>query len=316
MAKEQSHSGMGGIRIFLPFYREIKPSEFDNEKQIQKLVEAGIGEMFPGLKFLASEFPIERDRYRIDTVAFDEKKRTFVVIEYKNKADRGVATQALAYLNLMNRYRADLKLAYYKNKTGKDEPFDWGSMYAIIVASKFDPFLLTASEEFPKLEAYEIKLYENLLLAVRRVWGGHVGGGDPPPEPNSQTVALSDLKKERRKDPPVAIKFPDNTKESLKTWVDMWAALAGWLITNGHLGRSDCPVKPPKAKTRCFLNTDPVHADGQPFSTSRKAGGIYIYTNQSPYQVRIHSIELVKIAGLEPSGFRVHFRPGALAETC
>ena len=311
MVKGQSYSSMGGIRIFLPFHGEIKPSEFENEKQIQKLVEVGIGKMFPNLTFLASELPIDRDRYRLDTVAFDEKKRTFVVIEYKNKADRGVATQALAYLNLMSRFRADLKLAY-KNKTGKDESFDWGSMYAIIVAPKFDPFLLAASEEFPKLEAYEIKLYENLLLTVRRVWGGHDGGGESLSESNDQKVALSDLKKKRTKDPPVAIEFPDNTKKHLKTWVDMWAAVAEWLITNGHLGRSDCPVKPPKAKTSCLLNTDPAHADGRPFSTSRKAGGIYIYTNQSPYQVRIHSIELVKIAGLEPSGFRVHFRPGAL----
>ena len=179
---------MGGIRIFLPFHGEIKPSEFENEKQIQKLVEVGIGKMFPNLTFLASELPIDRDRYRLDTVAFDEKKRTFVVIEYKNKADRGVATQALAYLNLMSRFRADLKLAY-KNKTGKDESFDWGSMYAIIMAPKFDPFLLAAGEEFPKLEAYEIKLYENLLLTVRRVWGGHDGGGESLPESNDQKVA-------------------------------------------------------------------------------------------------------------------------------
>ena len=182
MARGHHHDGADDIRIFLPVYGEIKPSKFDSEKQMQNLVETSLGTLFPGLKLLASEFWIAQDKYRLDTVAFDERSNTFVVLEYKNKADAGVAGQAIAYLAEMGRYRSDLALEYYK-KLGKQKSFNWASMYAIIIAPEFDSYLQTASKELVRLEVHEIKLYENLMVTVRRVGGARQRLPEPPPPP-------------------------------------------------------------------------------------------------------------------------------------
>ena len=174
MAKGHHHDGADDIRIFLPVYGEVKPSKFASEKQMQNLVETSLGMLFPGLKLLASEFWIAQDKYRLDTVAFDERANTFVAIEYKNRVDAGVPSQAMAYLAEMGRHRSDLALEYYK-KFGKQKSFDWASMYAIIMAPEFDSYLQTGNREFARLEVHEIKLYENLVVTVRRVGGGHEG---------------------------------------------------------------------------------------------------------------------------------------------
>ena len=189
MAKGHHHDGADDIRIFLPVYGEIKPSKFNSEKQMQNLVETSLGTLFPGLKLLASEFWIAQNKYRLDTVAFDEKSNTFVVLEYKNKADAGVAGQAIAYLAEMGRYRSDLELEYYK-KLGKQKSFNWASMYAIIIAPEFDSYLQTASKELVRLEVHEIKLYENLMVTVRRVGGARqrLPESPPPPPPEDETM--------------------------------------------------------------------------------------------------------------------------------
>ena len=74
--------------------------KFDSEYILHKLTEKYIKEkeLF-GLKYVGSE--IQYDKLRIDTLAFDEDKNTFVIIEYKNKKDKNVIKQVQGYYNLI-----------------------------------------------------------------------------------------------------------------------------------------------------------------------------------------------------------------------
>ena len=65
---------------------EMRERGFADEKQMQELIEESIGTLFPGLEFLRTEFgKISGGRFRPDTIAFDTREKTFVVIEYKNR---------------------------------------------------------------------------------------------------------------------------------------------------------------------------------------------------------------------------------------
>ena len=69
----------------MPIYKQsgsrlvpIKEKKVGLEKTVQGLVEENLGEVF-GLSFVSSEFPL--NNLRIDTLAFDEEAKSFVVIE-------------------------------------------------------------------------------------------------------------------------------------------------------------------------------------------------------------------------------------------
>ena len=58
--------------------KPIKKTEFKYERDLQKLTENNMEEVF-NLKFVASEFQL--DNLRIDTLAFNEETNSFVIIE-------------------------------------------------------------------------------------------------------------------------------------------------------------------------------------------------------------------------------------------
>ena len=151
---------------------------FENEKQIQNLVERNIGALFPGLKFLkAEDQDMTEGERRPDTIAFDTNLDTFVVIEYKNKRDRGVVLQAKTYLEDMRMNKGDLVLAYnehpdYDQRTKNS--FDWSSMYAIIIATEFDPFSIQGTHDVVNVEMYEIEMYDDRVVVMKRVGGAHI----------------------------------------------------------------------------------------------------------------------------------------------
>ena len=76
----------------------IKQVKFNNEKEMQNLTENNLEELFD-LRFVASEFQV--DNLRIDTLAFNEKTKSFVIIEYKNVKNYSVIDQGYSYLSLL-----------------------------------------------------------------------------------------------------------------------------------------------------------------------------------------------------------------------
>ena len=165
---------------------------FDDEKHMQKLVESNIEALFPGLKFLETEFrEMAEGEHRPDTIAFNTDRNTFVAMEYKNRPDKGVVSQAKTYLRDIESNKSDLVLAHSKKmgcRPRDRNSFKWNEIYTIIMAPEFDPFQISGASKDLEVELHEIKLYDDLVMTVNRVGGGHKGRvtkdrkGDEPPE--------------------------------------------------------------------------------------------------------------------------------------
>jgi len=143
---------------------KIRDKPIDLEKDIQKVTEDNLNEIF-GLKFIHTEFPIQN--FRLDTVAFDDETKSFVIIEYKKEKNISVVDQALAYLSVMLNNKAEFILLY-QEKTGinlKREEVDWSQSRIILIADSFTNYQENAIgfKDLP-IELYEAKLYEGSLI--------------------------------------------------------------------------------------------------------------------------------------------------------
>ena len=189
-------------RLFKKFPRtlvELRQAEFDRERNLHDTVEQNIGMLFPELVVLGSEF--ERDGYRPDTVAFDKKRNTFAIIEYKNRQDSKVLDQASAYLVHMNRNRDSFRLLYRDKIGGTGAPeFDWKGAYAVIVSPEFTRIQIDSAQNSPSLTLYAVSVYEDNIISLTRVAGdekitepdpeGGGAGTTMPPKPAAGTDSL------------------------------------------------------------------------------------------------------------------------------
>ena len=177
------------FRTAVPGLVEMDGHGFRREAPMQKLIEDNIGTLFPGLKFLESEFRgMAEGEFRPDTVAFDKSQNTFVAIEYKNKLNSEAVDQAKAYLRTMKQHKDSLVLLHSRNMECNPLPresFHWKEMYAIIMAPEFGKYQSTAFDDDATIEMYEISLYDDNVLLVQRVGGGHKGR--PPNKPERGT---------------------------------------------------------------------------------------------------------------------------------
>ena len=181
MAKGHQDQDYRGIRVFRTVpnagFTELPDTGFDDERHLHALIERNIGTLFQHLTFLKGEFrELDEGRHIPDTVAFDSERNTFVVIEYKNKMDRGVVDQAKAYLETMKERKQVLAAAYHNARRGKLDPksYNW-DVYAIVMAPEFTQNQITGSRMDTSLELHEIRQYGDGVMTVRRAGGGHAG---------------------------------------------------------------------------------------------------------------------------------------------
>lgn len=105
-------------------------------------------------------------------MAFDKKRNTFAIIEYKNRQDSKVLDQASAYLVHMNRIKDSFELLYLK-KTGDHSKteFDWKGAYAIIVSPEFTRIQIDSAQTSPSLTLYTVSVYEDGIISLTWVAG-------------------------------------------------------------------------------------------------------------------------------------------------
>jgi hypothetical protein len=136
--------------IEMPIYKKsgnklqpVKEKRVDLELTIQKLVEENVTEVF-GLVYVCSEYPLHN--LRIDTLAFDEDQKSFIVIEYKKDRNFSVIDQGYAYLALLLNNKADFILEYNEKRQGnlKKNDVDWSQSKVIFVAPSFTKYQLEA----------------------------------------------------------------------------------------------------------------------------------------------------------------------------
>lgn len=155
----------------MPIYKQsgnkllsVKEKKIDLEKTVQNLTEINLSEVL-GLSFVCSEYPL--NSLRIDTLAFDEELKSFVIIEYKKDRSFSVIDQGYAYLALLLNNKADFVLEYNekcKKNLRKDE-IDWSQSKVIFVANSFTKYQQEAMgfQDLP-IELWEVKQYEDNLI--------------------------------------------------------------------------------------------------------------------------------------------------------
>lgn len=147
----------------------LKEKSFKLEKEIQKLFEQNL-ELISNLKLIKSEFIIKSNR--IDTLAFDEESKSFVIIEYKRNQNYSVVDQGVSYLNLMLEYKADFIVEYNETQKGnlKRNDVDWSQSKIIFVSPSFTDFQKQSSNfKDLAIELWEIKQFENDVVVINPI---------------------------------------------------------------------------------------------------------------------------------------------------
>ncbi|MBU1974026.1 MAG: hypothetical protein KKH52_01370, partial [Nanoarchaeota archaeon] len=147
----------------------VKEIKFALEKDLQKLTEENLENIF-GLKFISSEFNLQN--FRIDTLAFDEENKSFVVIEYKRDRSFSVIDQGYSYLALMLNNKADFILEY--NEKMKDnlkrDDVDWSQSRVMFLSTNFTTYQQNAInfKDLP-IELWEVNRYDNDTLLYNQL---------------------------------------------------------------------------------------------------------------------------------------------------
>ena len=118
---------------------EIKEESFDLEKDIQKITEKNLRKIFQ-LKLIKTEFSL--NSLRIDTLAYDNETRSFVIIEYKKDKNFSVVDQGYAYLSLLLNNKAEFIQEYNESSEDflKREDIDWTQSRVIFISPFFKVF--------------------------------------------------------------------------------------------------------------------------------------------------------------------------------
>jgi len=148
---------------------KIKEISFENEREVQRLIEENLNEIF-GFEFVKSEFTIED--LRIDTLAFDNETKSFVIIEYKRDRNFSVIDQGYAYLSLLLQNKAEIILKYNeaKNKNLKLDSVDFSQSKVIFISPQFTKFQRKAInfKDLP-IELWEISKYEGDIISFNKL---------------------------------------------------------------------------------------------------------------------------------------------------
>jgi hypothetical protein len=152
--------------------KQLKTSNFKNERELQVLVEKNLEEIF-GIKFIASEFSTgKKHGGRIDTLGLDENNAP-VIIEYKWGEKDNVINQGLFYLDWLDDHKGDFQVIVEK-KLGRKIEIDWSQPRLILVTQSFNKYDKDAINRISEnIELWTYSLYENGIFEVNIEGGGN-----------------------------------------------------------------------------------------------------------------------------------------------
>lgn len=160
---------MATFKIDNEVLTQIKEKPFKLEREIQNIVENNISTLL-GLEFIKTEFSL--NSFRIDSLAFDTDKKSFVIIEYKRDRNFSVIDQGYAYLSLMLNNKADFILEYNESRSEslKRSDVDWSQSKVIFVSPNFTTYQKEAInfKDLP-IELWEIKRFSNNTLSFEQI---------------------------------------------------------------------------------------------------------------------------------------------------
>jgi len=148
----------------------IRAGGFELEKQLQRLVEANLEEIF-GVRLVATEFIVRGEQPgRIDTLGLDYEGAP-TIIEYKRDKNENVINQGLYYMNWLLDHRGDFVVAA-RDTLGSDVEISWSHPRLIIIAQsyvKWDTYAVNRMGE--GIELWEYVRYGDGLLYLNQVYG-------------------------------------------------------------------------------------------------------------------------------------------------
>jgi len=153
--------------------KRVKEKKFDLEKDLQLLTEENLEEIF-GLEFISGKKnkQLSLHNLQLDTLAFDEESKSFVVIEYKRDQSFSVVDQGYSYLALMLNNKAEFILEYNErmNSNLKRDNVDWSQSKVIFIAPSFTTHQrgAIAFRDLP-IELWEVSLYEDNIVLYNQI---------------------------------------------------------------------------------------------------------------------------------------------------
>jgi len=146
----------------------MQQERFLLEKDIQQVVESNLVEIF-NLQFVASELTVEK--FRVDTLAFDEESNSFVIIEYKKGNSYSVVDQGYSYLSVMLNNKADFILEYNErlDQSLRRDDVDWSASRVIFISPSFNAYQKNSVNfrDIP-FELWEIRRFEGGVISLTR----------------------------------------------------------------------------------------------------------------------------------------------------
>ena len=173
---------------------------------------------------------------------------------------------------------------------------------------------------------------KTLALWRHSVISGQITVGEPPvigppdnrtnttePQPAEETtvqpisldvdeggwVPLSELNPELKTQPPTKIMFPDGSQASLKFWYDISTEVVRWLMENGDLSKSQCPIPRGPRSEKSLVDIKPVNSDGTPFSNPKQVGALHIDTHGNLRTKITRGKIIIEHVGQDPAQFKV-----------
>jgi len=147
----------------------VEETDFKLERDIQKICENNISQLF-GLEHVRSQFALQN--FRIDTLAFDRKSKSFVIIEYKKDKNFSVIDQGYAYLSLLLNNKADFILEYNEHRKIplKKDDIDWSQTKVIFVSPSFTQYQIQSInfKDLP-IELWELRRYANEIISFAQI---------------------------------------------------------------------------------------------------------------------------------------------------
>jgi predicted transport protein len=148
---------------------EVSEKPFKLEREIQSVFEKNLNEVM-SLTLVSSEFTIKNRR--IDTLAYDEATKAFIIIEYKRDKNNSVLDQGFTYLGLMLENKADFIIEYNEqlSRSLKREEVDWSQIRVVFVSPSFTDLQIGATNfKDISIELWQIKQYVNGTVSINEL---------------------------------------------------------------------------------------------------------------------------------------------------